>query len=184
MSNKDQPNKAVRIDQWGFEGSWGGTGNRSGVPLIGIFLVALGLILVAGQLFPQAQVGASAFFLVVGALLILTGLRDRSNLALYVGVFIAALALADLLSGIGLIHGNGWGTLFLGIGIVGLALIRSRTGQRWGAAVVIGALIGIWGGIGVATSYLSLDLDRLVAPVLIVLLGVYIIRKRGGSRTS
>jgi len=184
MSNKDQSNKAVRVDQWGFEGSWGGTRSRGGLPLLGIFLVALGLILVAGQLFPQAQVGASAFFLVVGLLLILTGLRDHSNLALYVGVLIASLALSDLLSGIGLIHGNGWGTLFLGIGIVGLAMIRSRTGQRWGAAVIIGTLIALWGGIGVATNYLSLNLDRLVGPVLIVLLGVYIIRKRGGSRAS
>ena len=182
MSKNDQPNKAVRIDQWGFQGSWGGTQTGRRTPLLGIFLMVLGLLLVAGQLFPQAQIGASAFFLVVGALLVLTGLRDRSNLALYVGVFIVALSLSDLLSGVGLIHGHGWGTFFLGVGVVGLALIRSRTGRSWGWAVIVGALLALWGGIGIVTSYLSLDLDQLVVPVLIVLLGLYIIRMRGGSR--
>jgi hypothetical protein len=48
--------------------------------------------------------------------------------------------------------------------------------------VIVGALLALWGGSQVATSYLSLDLDRLVVPVLIVLLGLYIIRMRGGSR--
>jgi hypothetical protein len=182
MSKNDQPNKAVRIDAWGFEGGWGGTQRGRRVPVLGIFLVVLGLLLVAGQLFPQAQIGASAFFLVVGALLVVTGLRDRSNIALYVGVFIVALSLADLLTGIGLIQGHGWGTLFLGVGIVGLALIRSRTGRTWGAALAVGALVALWGGSQVATSYLSLDLDRLVVPVLIVLLGLYIIRMRGENR--
>ena len=182
MNKSDQQNKAVRIDAWGFEGSWGGTQTGHRIPLLGIFLVVLGLLLVAGQLFPQAQIWASAFFLVVGALLVFTGLRDRSNLALYAGVVIAALALSDLLSGVGLIHGHGWGTFFLGVGVVGLALIRSRTGRSWGWAVIVGALLALWGGSEVATSYLSLDLDRLVVPVLIVLLGLYIIRRRGGSR--
>jgi hypothetical protein len=182
MSKNDQPNKAVRIDAWGFEGSWGGPRRGRRVPVLGMFLVVLGLLLVAGQLFPQAQIGASAFFLVVGALLVVTGLRDRSNIALYVGVFIVALSLADLLTGIGLIHGHGWGTFFLGVGVVGLALIRSRTGRSWGRAVIVGALVALWGGSQVATSYLSLDLDRLVVPVLIVLLGLYIIRMRGGNR--
>jgi len=182
MSKKNQPNKAVRIDAWGFEGSWGGTQRAGRVPLLGIFLIALGLFLAAGEFFREAQIGVSAFFLVVGALLVLTGLRDRSDLALYVGVFIAALALADLLSGVGLIHGYGWGTFFLGVGVIGLALIRSRTGRSWGRAVIVGALLALWGGSQVATSYLSLDLDRLVGPVLIVLLGLYIIRRRAGNR--
>jgi hypothetical protein len=182
MSNNDQPNKAVRIDAWGFEGSWGGTRRGGRVPLLGIFLIALGLFLAAGEFFREAQIGASAFFLVVGVLLVLTGLRDRSDLALYVGVFIAALALSDLLSGVGVIHGYGWGTFFLGVGVIGLALIRSRTGRSWGRAVIVGALLALWGGSQVATSYLSLDLDRLVGPVLIVLLGLYIIRRRVGNR--
>lgn len=182
MSKNDQPNKAVRIDAWGFEGSWGGTRRGRRVPLLGLFLIALGLFLAAGEFFSAAQIGVSAFFVVVGVLLVLTGLRDRSDLALYVGVFIAALALSDLLSGAGLIQGHGWGTFFLGVGVVGLALIRSRTGRSWGRAVIVGALLALWGGSQVATSYLSLDLDRLVVPVLIVLLGLYIIRMRGGNR--
>jgi len=182
MSKNDQPNKAVRIDAWGFEDGWGGNRGGHRLPLLGLFLIVLGLFLAAGEFFSVAQVGVSAFFLVVGVLLVVTGLRDRSNLALYAGVFIVALALSDLLSAVGLIQGHGWGTLFLGVGVVGLALVRSRTGRSWGWTVIAGALLALWGGSQVATSYLSLDLDRLVVPVLIVLLGLYIIRMRGGNR--
>jgi hypothetical protein len=40
-------------------------------------------------------------------------------------------------------------------------------------------VIAAWGASQVATSYLSLDLDRLIVPVLIVLLGLYIVRRHG-----
>jgi len=179
MSSKGNSNKAVRIDAWGFEGSWGGSQRGRRIPMLGLFLIALGLFLAAGEFFSVAQIGASAFFLAVGALLIATGVRDKSDLALYVGVFIAALALSDLLTGLGLIHGYGWGTLFLGLGVIGLALVRSRTGRSWATGLVVGAVITAWGASQVATSYLSLNLDRLIVPALIVLLGLYIVRRHG-----
>ncbi len=182
MSTKDQSNKAVRIDSWGLDGSWSATRRHGGVPLFGVFLVVLGLFLAAGQLFREAQIGASAFFMAVGVVLIFTGIRDRSDLALYAGVLITALALSDLLSGVGLIHGSGWGTVFLGVGVMGTALIRSLSGRSWVWALVVGALVALWGGSEVATRYLGFDLDRLVGPLLLVLLGLYIVRRRSGSR--
>ena len=179
MSRPDEPPKAVRVDSWGFEGSWGS--RRGGVPLAGIFLIFLGLVLAAGQLFPDAQIGASAFFLAVGVILIVTGVRDRSDLALYAGVFVSALALSDLLSGAGLIHGQGWGMFFLGIGVMAIALIRSAAGRRWGWTLGLGALLALWGGSEVAAANSNFAADRLVGPLLIVLLGFYIVtRSRRG----
>ena len=174
MSKQDPP-KAVRVDSWSFDGSW--PGSRRRVPLIGIFLIVLGLFLAAGQLSSEAQLGASAFFLAVGLVLVVVGFRDRSDLALYAGVFVTALALADLLSSAALIHGSGWGTLFLGVGVMAIALIRSSAGRRWGWALGIGALLALWGGSDVAASNLAFPADRLVGPLLIVLLGLYIVTR-------
>lgn len=174
MSRQDPP-KAVRVDGWSLDGSW--HGSRSGVTTVGIFLIVLGLLLGAGQLFREAQIGASAFFLTVGLVLLLVGFRDRSDLALYAGAFVTALALADLLSSMSLIHGSGWGTLFLGLGVMAIALIRSSAGRRWGWTLGIGGLLALWGGSDVAASNVNFPTDRLIGPLLIVLLGLYIVTR-------
>ena len=178
---REDPPKAVRVDSWSFDGSW--PGSRPGVPLIGVFLIVLGLFLAAGQLFKEAQFGASAFFLIVGVILVLFGMRDRSDLALYAGVFISALALSDLLSSMGVIHGSGWGTLFLGLGVMAISLVRSSAGRRWGWALGIGGLLALWGGSDVAASNLNFPTDRLIGPLLIVLLGLYIVTRHRCART-
>ena len=182
MSRQDPP-KAVRVDGWSLDGSW--NGSRSGVPIVGIFLIVLGLFLGAGQLFSQAQIGASAFFLAVGLVLLFVGVRDRSDLALYAGVFVTALALSDLLRSLGSIHGSGWGTLFLGLGVMAIALIRSSAGRRWSWTLGIGGLLALWGGSDVAASNISnFPTARLIGPLLIVLLGLYIVtRSRTRRRT-
>ena len=171
-----QPPDVVRVNGWTIDGNW--HGSRSGVAPIGVFLIVLGLFLAAGQLFSQAQIGASAFFLAVGLVLLFVGVRDRSDLALYAGVFVTALALSDLLSSIGLIHGSGWGTFFLGLGVMAVALIRSTAGKRLSWSLGIGGLLALWGGSDVAASNLNnVPTDRLIGPLLIVLLGIYVLTR-------
>jgi hypothetical protein len=180
MSKRDTP-KAVRVDGWSLDGSW--NGGRSGISVVGIGLIILGLVLGAGELFSEAQIGASAFFLAVGVVLLLVGIRDRSDLALYAGVFVTALALSDLLSSLSLIRGSGWGTLFLGIGVMAIALIRSSSGRRWSWTLGFGALLAPWGGGDVAASNIAgLPADRLIGPLLIVLLGLYIVTRNRTRR--
>jgi hypothetical protein len=174
MNEQDQP-RAVRVDGWSLDGSL--PARRPRLPLIGLFLIVLGLVLAASQLFTEAQLGASGFFLAVGLILVIVGLRDRSDLALYVGVFVTALALSDFLSSLNLIHGSGWGTLFLGLGVMAIALVRSTSGRRWGWALGIGCLLALWGASDVAASNLNFPTDRLVGPLLIVLLGLYIVTR-------
>lgn len=175
MSKNDQP-KAVRVDAWSLDGTW--HAGRSGVPTVGILLIVLGVFLGVGQFFSQAQLGASAFFLAVGIVLLFVGIRDRGDLALYAGAFVTALALSDLLSGLGLIHGAGWGTLFLGLGVMAIALIRSKAGRRWSWTLGIGALLALWGGSDVVASNISnFPTDRLIGPLLIVLLGLYVVTR-------
>ena len=175
MSDEDQRFKAVRIDNWGFETGIPSRGRA--VPVFGVFLIVFGCLLVAGQLFSFAQLGASALFLALGIVLLLVWLRDKSDAALYVGVFVTALALSDLLTGANVVHGSGWGTLFLGVGVLLIAPIRARAGGGWGGPLVLGGLLCLWGGSEVATSYLNIDADRLVGPALLVLLGTWIVSR-------
>ena len=175
MSRQDPP-KVVRVNGWSGDGSW--PGSRPGVSTVGIFLVILGIFLAAGQLFSQAQIGASAFFLAVGLVLLLVGIRDRSDLALYSGALVTAIALADLLGSLSLIHGTGWSALFLGVGVVAIALIRSSAGRRLTWTLGIGGLLILWGGADVlATNFSNFPTDRLIGPLLIVLLGLYIVTR-------
>jgi len=175
MGKQNNPG-VVRINDWTVDGNW--RGSRSGISTIGIFLIVLGLLLAAGQLFSQARVGASAFFLAVGLVLLFVGFRDRSDLALFAGVFVTALALSDVLSSVGLISGSGWGTMFLGLGVMAVAIIRSSAGRRLTWTLGIGALLALWGGSDVAASNLAdFPSDRLIGPLLIVLLGVYVVSR-------
>jgi hypothetical protein len=174
--NRQDPPKAVRVDGWTVDGSW--PGRRSGVSTVGIFLVVLGVFLAAGQLFSEAQTMASGFFLAVGLILLFVGIRDRSDLALYAGAFVTAFALSDLLRSLGVIHGSGWSTLFLGVAVMAIALIRSSTGKRLTWTLGIGGLLTLWGGSDVlASNFSNLLTDRLIGPLLIVLLGLYVVTR-------
>ena len=164
-----QPPDVVRVNGWTIDGNW--HGSRSGVAPIGVFLIVLGIFLAAGQLFSEAQIGASAFFLAVGLVLLFVGVRDRSDMALYAGVFVTALALSDLLSSLGLIHGSGWGTFFLGLGVMAVALIRSTAGKR------LSWSLGIGGSDVAASNLNNVPTDRLIGPLLIVLLGIYVLTR-------
>ena len=158
-------------------------GGRATVPLLGIFLIVVGVLLVAGQLFKEAQFGTSAFFLALGIIFILAGLRDRNDVALVVGLFITAISLAGLLTEANVISGGGWGTLFLGIGFLALIPIRASTGRGWRWAAAVGCLLVFWGGGEVASGYYNIDVDRLVGPLLLVLLGAWILNRSRQGRS-
>ena len=67
--------------------------------------------------------------------------------------------------------------MFLGLGVMAIALFRSTAGRRLGWALGIGALLALWGGSEVAASYANISTDGLIGPLLIVLLGVYILTR-------
>lgn len=181
MSNQEPP-KVVRVNQWGFEDPFPAK-PRSRVAVAGIFLIVVGVLLGAGQLFPDARIGASAFFLAIGLVLLYLGFRDHSLLALYAGLLVTALALANLLSGMDRIQGSGWGTLFFGIGVTALALIQSNTGKRWGWRLAIGLLLTLWGGSEVVATNGNFPADRLIVPILMVIVGIYIVVRTASRRS-
>jgi hypothetical protein len=174
MSDKNDRPNAVRIDSFGFEIDQ----PRRGFSMLGLFLIVFGLLLAAGSLFQAAQLGANALFLALGLVLLLVWLRDHSETALVLGLIVTALAMSDLLTGIGVLKGDGWGTTFLGIGALLLAFIRARTGKSWAWAVILGGLLLLWGGSEVVATYSNVSLGRLVGPLLLVLIGLWLITRR------
>ena len=63
-----------------------------------------------------------------------------------------------------------------------VAGIRAVSTHRLGLALAVGALVAFWGGTDVASYYGNFPTDRLVGPVLIVLLGVYIVSRNWRGR--
>ncbi len=172
MSQKnDQP--VVRLDQWGFQVDR----YQRRVSMFGIFLIIFGALLAAGSLFQQAQVASSALFLALGIVLLLIWLRDRSDAALIVGTVITALAVSDLLTGLNVVRGEGWGAFLVGIGAFFVAAVRSASHKSWGWAVVIGAVLFLWGGSQIASEYSNVNVSALLGPVLLVLLGIWIVSR-------
>jgi hypothetical protein len=174
MSDKNDRPNAVRIDGFGFEIDQ----PRRGFSMLGLFLIVFGLLLAAGSLFQAAQLGANALFLALGLVLLLVWLRDRSETALVLGLIVTALAMSDLLTGIGVLKGDGWGTTFLGIGALLLAFVRARAGKSWAWAVILGGLLLLWGGSEIVSTYSNVSLSRLVGPLLLVLIGLWLITRR------
>jgi len=158
-----------------------GPGGRPRISLFGLFLIVFGLLLAAGELMSQAELMSSAFFLAIGIALLALGVRERSDLALYAGVLVTGLALAGLLTSPGLnaLRGPGWGSVFVGVGVAGIAFVRWVTTRKNLLILALGAILAFWGATEVLQTYSDFPANRLIGPLVLVALGIYIVSRRG-----
>jgi hypothetical protein len=173
-----------RADEWGWNRI---DADRPRLPLIGLFLILFGGLLLLGQFVPSTRLIGSGLMVGVGLVLIaLWAAKRTGTVGLYAGVILTALSLPNLLRDLGLIgEGSGWGTLFLGLGFVGIGLVRasSRGGTGW--QMIVGIVLTLLGGFQVFARQLpgSPSADGLLWPLAIVVLGVWFIsrsRRPGG----
>jgi hypothetical protein len=159
---------------------------RSRFSLFGIFLIVFGLLLAAGELTRQADVVSSAFFFAVGVVLVAAGARERSDLLLYAGVLVTGLALAGLITApsVNIVHGEGWGSLFVGIGVAAVAGLRWLSSRKGMLAFALGLLLAFWGGSEVLQTYSSFPANGLIGPIVLVLIGLYVVTRRARIRMS
>lgn len=174
-------------DIWTWGWSSPETGRRRGVPWIGIFFVLLGAGLLLEQLQPNIHIAGSAFLLALGLAFLISWVVDRGPGSLYAGVILTALGLSNVLTDSGIVQGPGWGTLFLGIGFALIAVIRASSGGGWGWQLWFGAILAVVGIARIAEQQIVgfPDLGRLVWPIVLVLLGLWlVVRARGRGAYS
>lgn len=129
-----------RIEVW----SWTTETNaRAGIPVLGIVLVILGLLFLLQQLVPGTSFWAWAA-LALGGVGVAVWLFDRRRTGmLQVGLVLVAAGIASPLEAIGLISGDGWSTLFVGITLLVIGIVRRTRGIPW--QVWVGGLLALIG---------------------------------------
>lgn len=148
---------------------------RPGLPFLGVFLLGFGALLLLQQIVPGTSVWSWLGLLIgVSALVVYVSRRGAagSGFLLWVGVILTAIGLPSLLVSIGLLpERDGWGTLFLGVALIGLGLARrSRPGIP--LSVWLGGLLAL---IGLSETTLVTDLGGYIVPIAVIAIGGVIV---------
>lgn len=165
---------SVRVYGW----EWGSDETRRpGLPWIGIFLVLFGGLLILENALPEYRDLGNVAVLAAGLASLLAWIVRRGTVALYFGAFLTAAALPGALKGLGYEIGSGWGTLFFGIALLFIALVRAAGRGGWGWQAIGGAALVLLASTEIAVP----EVGNLVLPALLVVLG-FLLLVRGGRR--
>jgi hypothetical protein len=152
--------------QWGRDED-----RRPGLPWIGVFLVIFGGLLIVQYALPDYRDLGNTGVLAAGLAFLLVWALRRGTAALYLGAFLTAAALPGTLRGLGYELGTGWGTLFFGIALLFIALVRAARNGGWGWQAIGGAALVLLASSEIAVPNIS----SLVLPALLVVLGLILL---------
>lgn len=150
---------------------------RRRVPWLGVLLVVFGLALLVDQLTPL-----SASALVLGALAIAfaaSWLIGGSRWAMVPALVLAALAIPDALTDLGVITGDGWGSVAMALAFLAIWLVGGRSGRRPGWALWLAVIFGLIGLTQVSNQFDWLPSLDAFWPVVLIVVGVALILGRG-----
>lgn len=156
----------------------GGPRGRSRLPWFGIFLLVFGVLLLLRTVFPALETAGSLLFLAVGIAFLVSWLINRGVGSLYLGAIITALAAPDLLAAAGIVSGGGVGTFCLGLAFLFIAAVRAATGGGVGWQAGLGAILALIGASSIAIP----GFNDLVWPVVLVVLGVFVLMRASSGR--
>ena len=158
----------VRVSGW----QWGpDDSRRPGLPWIGMFLVIFGGLLIVQNALPDYRNLGNTSVLAAGLAFLLVWVVRRGTAALYLGAFLTAAAIPGTLRGLGLEVGSGWGTLFFGIALLFIALVRASRNGGWGWQAIVGG-----GLVLLASSEIAIpEVSNLVVPALLVVFGAILL---------
>jgi len=172
MSEDRPPIRVIRVYE---SGEWSYERRGPNIPVLGIFLLALGGLLLIDQVAPGAMdLAVSGAGTAIGALFLASWFRG--GWGLYPGILLVALSLPGLLIGLGLLpERDGYSTLLLGIGLLGVSIARIRDHRGVGWQGFLGVILALFGGASVAGYP---EVGGLVWAALIITLGVGILARR------
>ncbi len=162
----------------GYGWQWGpDDARRPGLPWIGVFLVVFGALLIVQNVLPEYRSLGNTSVLAAGAAFLVIWAVRRGTVALYLGAFLTAAALPGTIRGLGYDLGAGWGTMFFGVALLFIAIVRATRNGGWGWQALVGA-----GLVLLASSEIAIpEVSSLIVPALLVVFGV-ILLVRGRSR--
>ncbi|MEO8469558.1 MAG: hypothetical protein ABI573_07835 [Chloroflexota bacterium] len=180
MAINEEPGRATPIGgptvhpygwQWGPDDK-----RRPGLPWIGVFLVVFGALLIIQYALPDYQNLGNTAVLAAGLAFLLVWALRRGTVPLYLGAFLTAAAIPGTIRGLGYAIGAGWGTLFFGVALLFIALVRATRSGGWGWQAIAGA-----GLVLLASSEIAVpEVSSLIVPALLVVLGgILLIRGQG-----
>jgi hypothetical protein len=172
MNEDPPPTRVIRVYD---SGEWSYERRSPNVPVLGIFLLALGGLLLVDQIAPGAlDLAVAGAGTAIGALFLISW--SRGGWGLYPGLLLVSLSLPGLLIGLGLLpERDGYSTLLMGIGLLGVAGARVRDHRGVGWQGFLGVILALFGGASVAGYP---EVGGLVWAALIITLGVTILSRR------
>jgi hypothetical protein len=172
------PPESGGIRSYGWE--WGRDQDRQPeLPWIGIFLLVLGGLLLLERVLPDYISLGNVIVLAAGLAFLLLWTLRRGTFPLYAGAFLTAASIPGLLQGLGVVIGDGFGTLCYGLAFLFIAAVRLSRGGGIGWQALIGGLLTALGASQLALP----NAASLVFPALLVVLGLILLtRGREGMR--
>ena len=146
---------------------------RRHIPILGIFLLLLGLALLVDQLTP---ISLSAIFLgVLAGLFAAAAILWKARWAVTPTILLVALFVPDLLGDLGVLHGDGWTSVALAVGFGLIWLIGRSQGRRRRWPLLLAVFFGLLGVTQLSDQVPWLpDLD-VFWPLLFIVVGLVIV---------
>ncbi|MGH2464896.1 MAG: hypothetical protein ACRDGI_05505 [Candidatus Limnocylindrales bacterium] len=182
----DDPNRFRPPAASGFVRGWSWSQDpRPGLPWIGLVLVLFGGLLLVGEFVPGFHVAGPALGVAAGLAFLVAWISNRGRWGLYPGIFVLAISLPGFLIDLSVLRdAPGWTTLFLGIGLVIVALARYAGHGGLGWQAILGGLLVLGGGDDVARTLAPNvpSFDAILFPALILAVGVLILVRSARPR--
>jgi hypothetical protein len=172
MANDRGGIHVVRVND---SGDWSYEHRHPRIPVLGIFLLALGVLVILDRQVPGAvDLVVSGIMCAIGVAFLAWWLRG--GWGLYHGILLTAVSLPGVLEQLGVLpHRDGYGTLLLGLALLLVAAVRLSDHRGVGWQGILGAVLVVLGGVAVAGVS---DVGSLLWAAVLIALGVAVIVRR------